>query len=212
MRVPKAVVLDWGGVLTLLPASDDLARLGAACGLSVDSLTAAWLAPRHDYDRGALTAAEYWRRVGLADETRLDDVLAADADCWARPNLPVADWLRRLKEAGFATGLLSNVPREQWARLNRSYERWLAYCDCLTLSFEVGCAKPEETIFRHCIDGLGLEPRDVLFVDDLPQNVEAAAALGIEAIQYDGIGSLRAELTTRFGGSLPLPVAEEQAA
>jgi putative hydrolase of the HAD superfamily len=212
MRIPKAVVLDWGGVLTLLPAPDDLARLGAACGLTADSLATAWLAPRDDYDRGVLTAADYWRRVGLADETRLEDVLAADADCWARPNLPVADWLRRLKEAGFATGLLSNVPREQWALLRGAYDRWLAYCDSLTLSFEVGSAKPEETIYRHCIDGLGLEPCDALFVDDRPENVEAAAAIGLEAILYEGIEQLRAELTARYGDSLPLPVAEEQAA
>jgi putative hydrolase of the HAD superfamily len=212
VQAPKAVVLDWGGVLTLLPAPGDLARLGAACGLSGDSFETAWLAPRHDYDRGALTAADYWRRVGLADDARLEDVLAADADCWARPNLPVADWLRRLKESGFATGLLSNVPREQWQRLRSGYERWLAYCDCLTLSFEVSCAKPEEAIFRHCIDCLGLEPREVLFVDDLPQNVEAAAALGLDAIRYEGIEPLRAELTARYGASLPLPVAEEQAA
>jgi len=210
--IPKAVVLDWGGVLTLLPAPADLARLGAACGLSADSLQAAWLAPRQDYDRGELTAAGYWRRVGLADETRLDDVLAADADCWARPNLSVADWLRRLKEAGFATGLLSNVPREQWMLLRDVYERWLAYCDCLTLSFEVGCAKPEETIYRHCIESLGLEPHEVLFVDDRPENVEAATVLGLEAILYEGIEQLRAELAARYGNSLPLPVAEEQAA
>jgi putative hydrolase of the HAD superfamily len=212
VQIPKAVVLDWGGVLTLLPAPDDLARLGAACGLSVDALATAWLAPRDDYDRGALTAADYWRRVGLADETRIDDVLAADAHCWARPNLAVADWLRRLKEAGFATGLLSNVPREQWALLRAGYERWLAYCDCLTLSFEVGCAKPEETIYRHCVEGLRLEPHEILFVDDRPENVEAAAAFGLEAILYEGIGTLRAALTARYGDSLPLPVAEEQAA
>jgi putative hydrolase of the HAD superfamily len=212
VRIPKAVVLDWGGVLTLLPAADDLARLGAACGLPGDSLAAAWLAPRHAYDRGALTAAEYWRRVGLGDETRLDAVLAADADCWARPNPPMADWPRRLKENGFATGLLSNVPREQWTRLRSAYERWLAYCDHLTLSFEVGCAKPEEKIYRLCIGGFGLEPRDLLFVDDRRENVDAAAALGVEAILYEGVEPLRAELAARYGDSLPLPVAAERAA
>jgi len=210
VRLPKAVVLDWGGVVTRLPGQDDVARLGAACGLSADSLAAAWLAPRHEYDCGALTAAEYWRRVGLADETALEAVLAADAACWARPNLPVADWLPRLQKAGFATGLLSNVPREQWVRLNSGYERWLAYCDCLTLSFELGCAKPEEAIYRHCIEGLGVEAQEVLFVDDRSENVEAAAALGLEAIQYQGIGPLRAELAVRYGDALPLPEPGEQ--
>jgi putative hydrolase of the HAD superfamily len=210
VRTPKAVVLDWGGVVTELPAPDDLARLGAACGISVDPLAAAWLASRLDYDRGALTAAEYWRRVGLTDETRLDAVLAADADCWARPNLPLAGWLPRLKKAGFATGLLSNVPREQWLRLASVYERWLAHCDCLTLSFEVGCAKPDDTIYRHCIDRLGVEAGDVLFVDDRLENVEAAAALGLEAIHYEGIDLLRADLKARYGDSLPLPEPEER--
>jgi putative hydrolase of the HAD superfamily len=210
VRTPQAVVLDWGGVVTQLPAPDDLARLGAACGLSVDALAAAWLAPRLDYDCGALTAVEYWRRVGLTEEARLDAVLAADADCWARPNLPVADWLPRLKKAGVATGLLSNVPREQWERLAVVYEPWLSHCDCLTLSFEVGCAKPEETIYRHCIECFGVEARDVLFVDDRPENVEAAAMVGLEAIHYEGIDPLCADLTARYGDALPLPVSGER--
>ncbi|HJQ74565.1 MAG TPA: HAD family phosphatase [Gaiellaceae bacterium] len=205
MQAPKAVVLDWGGVITLLPDADDLARLGATCGLAGDSFGSAWFAHRHDYDRGVLTAAEYWRRVGLGDELLLEDVLAADADCWARPNLPVAEWLPRLKTAGFATGVLSNVPREQWARLTGVYERWFAYCDCLTLSFEVGHAKPEEAIYRSCLDCLGLAAHDVLFVDDRPENVDAAAAVGLQAILFTGVEPLREELAARYGDTVPTP-------
>ena len=208
MRVPRAVVLDWGGVVTLMPDPDDFARLGAACGLSADSLEAAWLGPRLDYDCGVLSAGEYWRRVGLTDELRLDDVLAVDAECWSRPNLPVAEWLPRLKRAGFATGLLSNVPREQWFRLAGVYDRWLSHCDCLTLSFEAGCAKPDETIYRRCLDCLGREPRDVLFVDDRPENVEAASALGLQAILFTGVEPLREELAARYGDALPAPPAD----
>lgn len=63
------------------------------------------------------SAAEYWRLVGLEHESLLEQVLAADAEAWARPNRSLTEWLPRLKAAGFRTALLSNMPREQSRRL-----------------------------------------------------------------------------------------------
>jgi putative hydrolase of the HAD superfamily len=204
---PAAVVLDLGGVVMLEPTDELFAALRGHVGLDADAFEAAWAAPRHAYDRGDLTAAEYWRLVGFDGGARLEDVLDADAACWSTPNLPLAEWIPRLRAAGVRTGVLSNMPREQWDRLGPAYARWLDGCDELTLSFEVGSAKPEERIYRHCLERLGTPPAETLFVDDRPENVEAALALGLDAILYTGLDSLRGELSGRFDGTLPLPGA-----
>lgn len=204
---PAAVVLDLGGVVILEPTDELLAALRTHVGLDAGAFEAAWAAPRHAYDRGDLTAAEYWRLVGLQGDGRLDDVLDADAACWSTPNLPLAGWLPQLRAAGVRTGVLSNMPREQWERLGPAFARWLDGCDEVTLSYEVGCAKPEERIYRLCLERLGTAPAETLFVDDRPENVEAALALGLDAIRYTGVDALRAELSARFDGALPLPGA-----
>ncbi len=201
----KAVVLDWGGVLALEPTEEARARVSALCGHAADGFEAVWAAHRLAYDCAELTAAEYWRRTGLGDDAALEAVLAADADAWSRPNLGLVGWPAELKAAGFRTGLLSNMPREIWERLGPAFEPWLAPCDELTLSFELGIGKPDERIYRHCLARLGVEPHEALFVDDRAENVEAARAVGMEAVRYTSVDALREELAERFAGRVPAP-------
>ena len=188
-----------------LPRLEHVAALAGICGIEPDDFGAAWGASRIAYDAGALTAAEYWLGLGIDDESLLEQAIAADADAWSVPNLALAEWLVALREAGVRTAILSNMPREQWALLGPMYERWLAGCDEVTLSFEVECVKPDERIYRHCLERLGVEPGETLFLDDRAENVDAARALGMDAILYTTVDALLPELERRFGRTLPLP-------
>ena len=200
----RAVIVDFGGVLALEPTAQATERLRSCCGLDAEGFIERWYEHRLPYDRGELTAAEYWSLTGVVDESRLEAVLAADADAWSRCDPAVVAWLPALRSAGLRTALLSNMPREQWAGLSPGFA-WLTDLDELTLSFELGSAKPDEAPYRHCLGRLGVEPHEAVFVDDRAENVEAAAALGIAAFRYTGVDMLRAELASRFDGTLPLP-------
>ena len=196
----RAVILDFGGVVALEPTADAIERLSRCCGLEPDGFVERWHEHRLPYDRGELTAAEYWRRTGVGDESRLDAVLAADADAWSRCDAALTAWLSALRAAGVKTALLSNMPREQWNGLAPRFA-WLEHCDQLTLSFELGAAKPDERMYRHCLAGLGVEPHEAVFVDDRAENVAAARTLGMHAVQYAGVDDLRIQLPH----PLPLP-------
>ena len=74
----------------------------------------------------------------------------------------------------------------------------------LTLSFEVGAVKPEPAIYLRCLESLGVEPGEALFVDDRRENVEAARSLGMDAVLFEDEDSLAAELQRR-GLDWPLP-------
>ena len=53
---------------------------------------------------------------------------------------------------------------------------------------------------------LGTQPEETLFIDDKRPNVEAARALGIQAIEYSSVERLREELIAAgLDGVLPLP-------
>ena len=62
------------------------------------------------------------------------------------------------------------------------------------LSHEVGLRKPSPDIYAHCRQFVGAAPRECLFIDDLPANIEAARACGWQGIVYQRELDLRHEL------------------
>jgi putative hydrolase of the HAD superfamily len=62
--------------------------------------------------------------------------------------------------------------------------------------------KPEPRIYAHTCGELGLAPENCVFVDDLPHNVEAAAALGMVGVHHVSYDATAAELSVLFGHDL----------
>lgn len=62
-------------------------------------------------------------------------------------------------------------------------------------SARVGVTKPDPRIYALAADTAGVEARRCLFVDDRPENVDAATALGMTGVHYLGPASLRSALT-----------------
>ncbi len=56
------------------------------------------------------------------------------------------------------------------------------YFDHLYCSYEMGCCKPREEFFRKILASEGLEPQEVIFVDDSRKNIAAAEAVGIKGV------------------------------
>jgi 2-haloacid dehalogenase len=54
--------------------------------------------------------------------------------------------------------------------------------------------KPDPRLFRVLLDRYGLKAEECTFVDDNPDNVAAARALGMEGIVFHGAGDLRKQL------------------
>ncbi len=54
------------------------------------------------------------------------------------------------------------------------------YFDGMVVSFEANSLKPEEKIFRHTIEKLGIVPEETLFFDDGQVNLDGAAHLGFQ--------------------------------
>ena len=70
-----------------------------------------------------------------------------------------------------------------------------------SLSYLLGVRKPRPDAFERTLDTLGLAAREVLFIDDQPDNVAAARELGLHAHRFSGADRLRAELDA--AGLLP---------
>ncbi len=90
-------------------------------------------------------------------------------------------------------GQLNNESRElNDMRLERFGLR--QYWSVFFCSGYVGLRKPEAAIYRLALQVLQTPAHEVLFIDDREKQVEAARALGMEAVQYTGSAALRGEL------------------
>ena len=62
------------------------------------------------------------------------------------------------------------------------------------MSYKIGFSKPDHRIYKHAINILGLEPHQLVFIDDKESNVESAKKLGIQAIHFREYPSFKKSL------------------
>jgi putative hydrolase of the HAD superfamily len=202
----KAVLFDYGMVLSAPPDPDAWARIRTITGLNENILHREYWAHRHAYDRGDLTAETYWHKAAasagiILTPAQLTQLIAADVDFWSTLNPPMLEWAERLRRAGIPTGILSNMPHAMEAGL-RARHRWIEAFNHHTWSHAVNLAKPEPAIYLHAAEGLHTPPANILFLDDRPENIEAAIAVGMQAIQYTTHQAFKQEMHNRGLDSL----------
>jgi len=93
----------------------------------------------------------------------------------------------------YRVGVLNNEAREpNDYRLSHFDLRDLL--DVTLSSCFLGLRKPEPAIYRRALDLLGKPAERILFIDDRPENVAAAQALGIVSVLFTGADLLRTNL------------------
>ena len=92
--------------------------------------------------------------------------------------------LPALSHVGYRLHALTNWSAETFPVARRRYS-WLRGFQSITVSGEVGLAKPDVRIFELALTRAERRPSQVLFIDDSVANVEAAASLGIHAIPFE---------------------------
>ena len=207
----RAVIFDYGMVLTGPPDPEAHAALLRITGLPLARLESLYWADRHAYDEGKLTGLAFWqklvREAGLTlSAEKVEELNQWDARMWTTENRAMLDWQLELMQRGLLTAILSNMGDNVLASVEREFA-WINRFDALVWSFQLHMAKPDPAIYRHVLKQLGVQPEEALFLDDKLVNIEAAWALGIQAIQFSTIERMRADLIAQgLDAELPLPV------
>ncbi|MEU6865634.1 HAD family phosphatase [Streptomyces sp. NPDC046876] len=191
----KAVLFDMFGVIARLQSPASKAALHRVAGGDRDRFWEAYWTQRVPYDRGDVDGPGYWAAVfaqlGLPLDERLTaDLIAADLTSWSEIDEEAVELLGTLADRGVTLGLLSNIPEELAVRYEAT-QPWLHRFAVRGLSCRIGSAKPEPAAYRWCIRELGLPAEEILFVDDRPDNVEAARELGLEGWVFTTVDALR---------------------
>ena len=206
----RAVVFDYGMVLTGPPAPTAYAALLRITGLTSARLDSFYWADRHAYDEGKLTGFAFWEKIvreaGLdLASSAIEELNLWDARMWTTQNDAMLAWQQQLKQHGILTAILSNMGDNVLANMKREFD-WLSRFDVLVWSYQLGMAKPDPAIYRYVLKELGTRPEETLFIDDKPLNVEAADALGMKALVFTTVERLRTNLIAQgLDTALPLP-------
>ncbi len=201
-EIPRAVIFDFGNVLTLPPRPRDKARMQRVAGLEEVRFASRYRRHRREYDRGCLDGRGYWSRVldsrAPADlEKRVEALVRMDFQSWTRINRPVLKWAFALRGAGVPIAILSNMPCDLLAMIRRRFG-WLSRFDATVFSCEVGSVKPEAAIYHGCLEALRVKAEQALFLDDTQENVAGALQAGLPALLFRSLKEVREQVRGRF--------------
>jgi hypothetical protein len=173
---PCGLLVDWGGVLT----TNVFGSFDAFCareGLEAGVVRHAFVTD--DRAREALIGLELGTLAEPEFEARMARVLGVDATNLierlmggAGPDLEMLGVVRRARDHGIATGLISAT---------------------------VGIRKPAPEIYELGARSLHLQPTECVFVDDLRGNLKPARALGMTTVHHVDAATTIGQLSDIFG-------------
>jgi putative hydrolase of the HAD superfamily len=199
-----AVLIDFGGVITtsVLQAFEQFGELlcappGLVLGLLSHDAAARELLVEHEC--GRIDADAFDR--GFADRLSAHGLvvqperLSARMQAGLRRDDATVRLVEDLRTAGVPIALVSNAfGRDCYAGFDLD-----ALADVVVISSEVGVRKPSRKIYAIACTRLGIDPLHAVMVDDLQQNLDGAARLGIAGVLHTDAADTRTQLSERFG-------------
>ena len=210
LREIRALIFDFGGVLTRTESQEPRERLARQVGLSRQELHDAVFNCKESRlaQLGRMSSEERWQRVGYVLSLHSpEELLAFRHDFFAGDVLDteLVSYIRRMR-GRYKTALLSNASAEFAEILHTKFG--LGDCfDVTIISGLVGMMKPDAAIYRLTLQRLGVAPHQAVFVDDMRENVEGAAAVGMHAILFTTRVAVLTELDALLGQTAEMPGA-----
>lgn len=195
----RALVLDFGGVISrTLFETHGLTE--KALGLAAGTLN--WRGPFapetdplwRDMQAGVISERDYWltrtREVGKLvgrTWTRMEEFVqaarGADPQSVIRPEFRKT--LQMAQAAGLKTAILSNELDLFYGADFRDRLPFLKSFDLIIDATYTNVLKPDPRAYHAINDGLQLEPKLCVFVDDQLKNIVGAKAVGMTTVHFD---------------------------
>jgi len=197
IMLTRSVVFDLGGVLIdwnprhlyrKLFSGDDAAMehfLANVCTTSWNS--------QQDAGRPFAEACDSLKREHPSHAHLIDAWFERQEEMVAGPISATVEILEELRTREVPLYALSNWSVETYPIAKRRFE-FLQWFQGILLSGEVRLIKPDPRIFQLFFETFALDPAQTVYIDDLPRNVEAAAASGMHSILFSDPAALRVEL------------------
>jgi epoxide hydrolase-like predicted phosphatase len=181
----RAVFIDFGGVIMRTEDKGPRTRQAERLGMTYRDLEKIFFESESSQraSTGEIPEEAHWQAVAEAlGVTRPEaDRITAEFFSGDQADAALLGFLRSLRP-GRKIGLISNA----WSGLRAfiTSQKFEDVFDEMIISAEVGVMKPDPRIYRLALEKLDALPEESVFLDDVLVNVEAARALGMNAIQF----------------------------
>ena len=194
----KAVVFDYGQVISLPQDPKVIDRLAEKAGVPREKFETPFWFLRREYDRGTVTVRAYYNEIFTSlgvtvKEKDIDEMIEMDHCSWKNVNPLTVALMEDVKKQGYVLGILSNMPKDflAWSRENLPV---FSLPHFGLFSCEHNLIKPEPAIYRKLLSQIGLESSELVFFDDNIDNITSARAIGINAFLWESPERARQEL------------------
>lgn len=181
----KCVTFDFGGVIAEEGFREGMRAITLRFGLDPEETIemAFKLVFETRFVEGGCTEAELWdlfrKRTGIsADDATLRDMVLT--------RFVVRPWMldlaKSLRKEGYIVAMLTD--QAGWLKELDLKTPFLHLFDPVVNSWETGKTKKDPTSFTDLASAVGLDPQEILFVDDDEGNIERAASVGLKTILY----------------------------
>ena len=206
------VVFDWGGVILKIVRSFEEACARANLPVRGDFTSPGAKERRkeiqHQFQIGTISSREFFEGIAASS---LGAYSAAEFEAihhaWLIEEYPgVSQLVDDIHAAGkVTTGLLSNTNEGHWLRHVPTRERLADFPTVGKLrhkhaSHLMGLAKPHAEIHRAFEKASGFSAREILFFDDLEENIATARACGWNTLQIDHTGDTAQQMRAHLRG------------
>jgi glucose-1-phosphatase len=195
----RALIFDLGKVLVPFDFQRGYERMRELCGHPIPEIRrrigATGLVPK--LEAGQIASRDFVARLGEALDVSFE--YAQFCELWSSIFLPdtlVPESLIIGLKKRYPLVLLSNTNEMHFEMLERTYPI-LGHFENRVLSHQVGAMKPAPVIYQKAVELAGCPPEQCFFTDDIAEYVEGARNLGIDAVQFQSVTQLQAELARR---------------
>ena len=208
----KNIVFDLGGVivdLDIAPALKTFAQTGMMpADASLEQISKRgfpkdWPLSRliHRMDSGELDTPTFFNILREQCGTQASDKQLSDAfNSIIKMRKNRLEWIVKLRKH-YHLFLLSNVSDLHWTETCRQAAEFgipMEQCfDRFFLSYRLHMTKPDLRIYEHMIRETGIDPAETLYIDDLPDNIEAGRKAGLQGHKITS-NALEADLPQLF--------------
>ncbi|MGV8057463.1 MAG: HAD family hydrolase [Smithellaceae bacterium] len=190
----KTVLFDLGNVLVDVDLCAFWNNLGFFRTAEMAPFADGYASLTRQYETGDIGTADYLSGLRIVFNKKFTSrrLQRAFSSIIQQPIAEISEIISRISCA-YQTALVSNT-NEIHYKLSRTKLESLRMLQKHYLSYQLHVMKPEAGFYDAIIQDQGIIPSELLFIDDLAENVQAAKIAGMQTIQFKSPGHLRTAL------------------
>jgi len=191
----RVIIFDLGKVIVDFNHRAICKRLAGHCSVTPDEIYKQLFESKLEaqFDEGRITPKQFYAAVTRRLGCNLD--ITSLKKIWNHIftiNAGISALLRSLKKE-YRLLCLSNTNIWHFEYCRETFPV-LSQFDAFILSYQVGARKPRSRIFREASRAAGTPPRQCVYIDDVPEYVRAAQAMGMRGIHFTSVEQLKQTL------------------